>query len=205
MAKYIVIEGDEGAGKTTQLELLCQHLTATGHQAQTIREPGGDIFAEKLRTILKYADYPISPRSEVLAFNAARANLLELVVRPLLDQDIWVLADRNYLSTLVYQGYAKEISDAELEQLLHICYYAISAATPDLMIVLDIPLEKSAQRMEARGQILTDRFETAGHHFRQLVNNGYRILAQRYNLPIINADQPPQAVHTDIMDLIQTL
>ena len=200
--KYLVLEGDEGAGKTTQLELLQKRLAEQGLTVDVVREPGGDPLAEELRQIVKYSTHEITPFSEVLIFNAARRNMLEHVVRPILDRCAWCLADRSFVSTLVYQGIARlGLAKAEVEV---ICDLTIRVCRPDLVIVLDVPLEVSRARLESRGEA-ADRIESAGDDFRYRVNTGYRDVAYERSYPLISAVGTEQEVHDRIWSHVQPL
>jgi dTMP kinase len=193
--KYLVLEGDEGAGKTTQLELLGQRLSQQGYTPEVVREPGGDPLAEELRQILKYTQHELSDFAEVLIFNAARRNMLEYVVRPILDRGTWCLADRSFVSTLVYQGIARlGLARSEVQA---ICDLTIKICRPDLIIVLDVPLEISQARQTSRGE-LADRIESAGDAFRYRVNTGYRDIAQENGYPLVSAVGTEQEVHDRI-------
>lgn len=215
--RYVVLEGDEGAGKTSQLELLKPRLEAQGVKCEIVREPGGDPIAEQLREILKHSPHPLSPLAEVFGFCMARANMLEFVVKPLLEKGIWVLADRSYVSTLVYQGEGRGLNDDEHFRGIMgelgpknvfntIVTAGSNPAEPDLILILDVPLTKSMQRMEGRGEAV-DRFEAEDLAFRQRVNWGYhwRSEANFRGFKSINAAQELQAVHEDIWKAIQTL
>jgi dTMP kinase len=164
--KYVVLEGDEGAGKTEQLELLRIHLERIGIPVAVVREPGGDPFAEEMRQILKHADYVVTPMAEALAFSAARANLLTTVVEPLLAVGTWVLADRSALSTMIYQGRGHGLDSTEFRT-------AIAYAASVVPQRMTIPLSVSQQRQRDRGDV-PDRFERLGEDFRSRINQGYR-------------------------------
>jgi len=197
---FIAIEGDEGAGKTTQVAALIDALSERGVPAQEVREPGGDRFAEEMRQILKYADYPIHPWAEALAFNAARANLLQNVVLPLLEQGVWVISDRCYLSTLVYQGGARQISPQDMFVLRQMCSMGVRGVEPDLLVVLDVSPEVSARRIEERGKL--DRLEALGSDYRRRVNQGYRDMARELELPLLDASRSVEAVQEDLLSLV---
>jgi dTMP kinase len=168
-ARYIVLEGDEGAGKTEQMARVRRRLQTQGVKVEIVREPGGDKFAEEMRRILKHAEYHIPPVAEVLAFSAARAGMIQNVVRPLLDTGTWVLSDRSYISTLVYQGIGHGLDSPEFRRVVE---YGIQAAPPDLTIILDVSLEVSRLRQDGRG-LAKDRFDL-GDDFRRKINQGYR-------------------------------
>lgn len=166
--KYIVIEGTDGAGKTTQVESLRVWLQARGIPAEIVREPGGDPFAEQLRASILDPSHEVTPLAQHFAFQAARANLRERVIRPLLESGSWVLADRSEASTLVYQAHA-----GGLEQLpvWRDIVEVQTIAAPDMYLILDIDLETQAIR---RPQLDEGRFELADGYFRQRVVEGYR-------------------------------
>src|SRR5690606_15481317 len=106
--RYVVLEGGEGVGKTTQVERLAKRLGEHGLAADVVREPGGDPFAEAGRDLL-LGPLPRAPETEVLAFNAMRAQLLLTTVKPALEAGRWVLSDRSRLSTITYQGYGHRL------------------------------------------------------------------------------------------------
>lgn len=199
--RFIVLEGDEGAGKTTQLGLLATTLSAQGMRVQEIREPGGDPFSEELRRILKYASYEICPWAEALAFNAARANLLQTIVQPLLQRGTWVLSDRSYLSTLVYQGVAQQLSAEDMLSLKQMCQLGVRQVHPDLTVLLDVLPEVSAQRVLLRGE-RPDRMESRGTDYRQRINQGYRQLAAELNLFVVNANNSVDEVANDVLSVV---
>lgn len=200
--KYVVLEGDEGAGKTTQLRYLKDTLEANGYRAEVVREPGGDPLAEELRQILKYSSHDITAFTEVLLFNAARRNLLERVIIPKLEQGIWCLADRSHVSTLVYQGIAR--MGLAKSEVAKICELTISVCRPSLIVVLDVPLGVSQARLQTRREA-TDRIESAGDTFRQRVNAGYRQVAVEECYALIDAVGSEEEIHQRVWSLVEPL
>lgn len=200
--QYLVLEGDEGAGKTTQLKLLQTRLEKYGLLVDVVREPGGDPLAEELRQILKHSENEISAFAEVLIFNAARRNMLEYFVIPKLNEGTWCLADRSFVSTLVYQGIARlNLEKSEVES---ICDMTTRICPPRLIIVLDVPIRVSQQRLIARGERV-DRFESAGDSFRYRVNSGYRDVAHEKGFPLVSAVGTMQNVHNRIWSHVEPL
>ncbi len=216
---YIVIEGDEGAGKTEQAHLLVEALKLRGIRVQYVREPGGDPFAEELREMLKHSPHPIDPMAEVFGFSTARANMLAKVVRPMLDAGTWVVSDRSYTSTIALQGYGHGLrDDARFVNMFtssgipgdprhiftQLVMCAIVAAQPHIEFILDIPLDIALERGHARdaleNRVVADRYEDAGLEFRRRVNDGYRNLA-RFNGSYrgIDGNRDRQSVHAEIM------
>ena len=135
---FITFEGIDACGKSTQIKLLSKYLTDKGIENILIREPGGTPFSEELRQILLNSIDDINIISEMMLFEAARADLTEKVIKPALDKDVYVLCDRFYDSTTAYQGYGRGLPVEELERL-HLI--ATSSLKPDKTIFLDISLE----------------------------------------------------------------
>ncbi len=173
--RLVVFEGDEGAGKSTQIKRFQHRLAKLGIKSQFIREPGGDPIAEQLRDIVKHSQHEMTALTEVAIFSAGRANVNAHVVKPLLQKGTWVLADRSYLSTLMHQGFGRGLYTTEFRQVVE---YFVKDCLPDITIILDIPLSASSDRLQSRGVDTSDRFEGAGLAFRQAVNQGYRQFAQ---------------------------
>ncbi|MCC5952202.1 MAG: dTMP kinase [Acidimicrobiia bacterium] len=186
--RYVVLEGGEGTGKTTQADRLAKRLSETGRRVRVVREPGGDPFAEAGRELL-LGPIPRTPEAEVLAFNAMRAQLLVAVVRPLLAGGTWVIADRGRLSTLAYQGHGRGV---DLEWARSVCDVTVSLCPPDLEVVLAVDPAVSAARRSARG--VTDRFEAADDHFHQRVNEGFATEAARAGVAIVDGTDAPSTV-----------
>jgi dTMP kinase len=186
--KYLIVEGGEGVGKTTQVLALAARLSAAGIDCRIVREPGGDPFAEAGRALL-LGDLDRTPETEVLAFNAMRAQLLGAVVAPLLANGTWVLSDRGRLSTIAYQGHAR---GAELVWTRQVCDLTVSLRPPDLEVVLDLDPVVAAERRTERGE--DDRFERMDLAFHQRVAEAYRTEAELSGLTIVDADGTPEDV-----------
>ncbi|HEY5082751.1 MAG TPA: dTMP kinase [Bauldia sp.] len=158
--KFITFEGGEGAGKSTQIRLLGERLTAAGHAVVATREPGGTPTAEEIRRVLLSGiAEQLGPDGEAVLFAAARADHVERVIRPALRAGKWVLSDRFSDSTRVYQGVGGGVDSGVLDALDRV---AVGRTQPDLTIVLDVPsdvgLARAAQRTAASGEP-ADRFE----------------------------------------------
>ena len=165
--RFITLEGGEGAGKSTQTRLLAARLRATGLEVLETREPGGAPGAEILRGLLLSGDVAWSLPAETLLHFAARAEHVEQTIRPALARGAWVVCDRFYDSTMVYQGYGQggdRAAIATLSRLLGI--------VPDLTLVLDVPVAVSVARMRARGAA-ADRYERLGEAFFARVRQGF--------------------------------
>lgn len=171
-AGFITIEGGEGAGKSTQARLLHEALIQRGRDAILTREPGGTPGAEALRRLLLSGDIAWSLPAETLLHFAARADHVERVIRPALRRGCWVVCDRFYDSTMVYQGYGQGADRRHIAQLS-----AQIDLVPDLTIVLDVPVETSLARLAGRGAA-ADRYERLGAAFFARVRDGFREVAR---------------------------
>lgn len=169
---FIVLEGIEGSGKSTQARLLAEWLQAHSIPAILTREPGGTATGEEIRNILLHG-HEMPAETELLLMNAARAIFVADVVRPALAAGKVVVADRFSLSSMAYQGYGRGLS---LDQVRSICVFAAGGLEPDITIVLDVPPEIGEARRTTRGG--PDRIESAGTEFHQRVAKAYRLLPQ---------------------------
>lgn len=170
---FLALEGVEGSGKTTQAGRLCAWLEASGHHVLRVREPGGTVVGEEIRRLLLEST-DVQPRAELLLMLAARAALVEELIRPALEAGRLVVADRYELSTLAYQGHGRGLPPDEVRRMNE---FATGGVRPDLTLLLDVPLELGeARRREAgRGE---DRIEQAGRAFHARVAEAYRSLAR---------------------------
>ena len=197
---FITFEGTEGCGKSTHIKKLAARLETEGHTVHTLREPGGTESGEPIRELLKHGPKNLCAETELLLMNASRAQLVQQVIRPALANDCVVLCDRFYDSSLAYQGYGRGLDLAKVQQAIDL---AVGETKPDITLLLDIPLEVSADRV-ARRQSETgesnDQFDRSGDRFFKRVLDGFHALAeaepQRYR--IINANHPPDAVSDEI-------
>lgn len=199
-AKFIVIEGLEGAGKSTAIAICQQFLAQHNIDFVNVREPGGTPIAEALRTIVKNShDEDIASETELLLMYAARSQLLHNVIRPALAKGLWVLGDRHDLSSQAYQGGGREIATSTLAALGDI---VLKGLKPDLTIYLDIDPAVGLARAKGRGEL--DRiekqalsfFERTRARYLALVNNDERIKT-------VNAGQSMEQVHQDIIAVLE--
>ncbi len=154
--QFIVLEGLEGAGKSTALTTIKRFLTPYVPELIITREPGGTPLGETIRDQIKNteSDTPLSARAELLLFYAARVQLIETVIQPALARGAWVLADRFELSTFAYQGGGRQLDGQMIQHLSHFC---VGDLKPDLLLFLDLPPEIGLKRVLERGQ--ADRIE----------------------------------------------
>ncbi|KTD82301.1 dTMP kinase [Legionella waltersii] len=186
--KLIVIEGIEGAGKSTAVNVIVDILATKGIPYITTREPGGTEIGEILRSIIKDPanKHTLDNRSELLLMYVSRIQLLEQVIKPTLKQGVWVIADRFEMSTFAYQGGGRGLDVAMIQQLSNFC---LQGFKPDLTIYLDISPELGMQRAQTRGQF--DRIEQQSIDFFHRIYDSYQNLLK--NAPdIIQIDASPQ-------------
>ena len=173
---FITFEGIEGSGKSTQLSMLNKWLTDHDYDVVATREPGGTKIGEKIRELLRSGskDDVFSPRTELMLFEASRAQHMEEIVLPALNNGKIVLCDRFFDSTTVYQGVARAI-DTDIVHILN--DFSSFEKKPDLTIILDIDVDESMNRLIKR-EISKDRIEQEDRKFFENVRNGYLSLAQ---------------------------
>ena len=172
---FVVLEGGEGAGKSTQAALLARWLRDRGTPCTLAREPGSTGVGEAIReVVLARTDLEMPAESELLLILAARAAFVREVVRPALARGEVVVADRFDLSTLAYQGYGRGLELARVRAAMEV---ATGDLRPDLYLVLDVPVEEGVARRRAAGGS-EDRIERAGADFLRAVRDGYLELAE---------------------------
>ncbi|MDD3440942.1 MAG: dTMP kinase [Kiritimatiellae bacterium] len=178
----MTFEGPEGAGKSTQAAMLIARLEARGIEIIYTREPGGTKLGEAIRGVLQYnaAGEAPCPESEVLLFEASRAQLVRQVILPALERGAWVVCDRFFDSTTAYQGFGRGFP---VELMETINRFAVGEAVPDMTILLDVNVSLGMQRCAKRqaGQAMKyDRIESEALEFHERVRQGYLELARRY-------------------------
>ena len=180
--KLITFEGPEGAGKSTQAAMLIARLEARGIEVVYTREPGGTKLGEAIRGVLQYnaAGEAPCPESEVLLFEASRAQLVRQVIRPALERGAWVVCDRFADSTTAYQGFGRGFPVDLMETINR---FAIGESAPDMTILLDVNVSLGMQRCAKRQvgkKIQFDRIESEALEFHEKVRQGYLELASRF-------------------------
>lgn len=197
--KYIVIEGAEGVGKTTQLMLLATQLTAAGLPVRIMREPDSqtDLTARAIRMLTQDPTYPMNTKTEVLLYSAARSQSLE-VIRNSLEQGVYCLVDRNYLTTLALQYYGRgDVPD--YDTINSITSFAVGDMEPDLTIILDAPADILVRRTQTRRT--KERFDNLDQAFLERVRAGYLWEAKQRNLPVVFAIDDEQTVFKQVWAL----
>lgn len=198
--KYIVIEGADGTGKTTQAKLLQQYLTAQGVKVIHVKEPGGSPVAEAIRSVIVDGTLPRTPMTNLLLFTANRHELWHDVIQPALTAGTWVIATRNYWSSLAYQGYGEGMN-LDIIAATTSTFTATQYMSPDIGIILTLNnITTRQQRVAARGELTRpDTFESKDDAFQHRVQDGYLYVAKQYNLPMIDASKSVDAVNEEIM------
>ena len=201
--KFIVIEGIDGCGKTTQINEISKWLPNSGlieknSKLITTREPGGSLLGKKLRELILDNNQKNKPSSlaELLLYSADRAEHVSKIIAPALKNKNWVLSDRFSDSTLAYQGYGRNIN---LERIKNIEFIVCQGESPDLTIFLDISPEESMFR---RKNIIPDRIESEGLRFLKKVNDGFKLIAQEKKWKVISASQNMNLITNEIKETL---
>jgi dTMP kinase len=199
---FIVVEGVEGAGKTTQTARLAEWLGTRGVRHRVVREPGGTPVGEAIRSVvLDRPDLDVPAETELLLILAARAAFVRHVVRPALQGGDTVLSDRYFHSTLAYQGYGRGLDLGIVRRLND---FAADGMIPDLVLILDVPVEVGRRRQVEAGKVL-DRMEREGEAFLGRVRDGYLALAETEdNAHLIDATGSGDEVHARIVEAVET-
>ncbi len=198
--KYIVLEGPEGVGKTTQIQELARRLRSAGLPVRTLREPDSqsDLTARAIRQLTQDPHYPMNTRTEVLLYNAARAQSLQ-VIKKSVDDGVVCLVDRNYLTTLAIQYYGRgDVPD--YDTINSIINFAVGGVEPDLCIVMDAPVNVLQERMGGRRD--GERFDNLDAAFLERIRAGYLWEARQRQLPVVFATDDPAVVADNIWQLV---
>ena len=197
---FITFEGADGCGKTTQLTLLDEYFNKAGRKTLLTREPGAGILGAKIREILLNYDGEVSPNCESFLFLADRAQHVEGMIKPALEEGTIVLCDRYTDSTLAYQGYGREL---DMERIKYLNNLATSGLKPDLTVVFDVDIETSLSRVGKS----KDRMESAGVDFFNRVRRGYLEIAKQEpdRVKIIDSSDTIENVHRKVIELVENL
>jgi len=197
----ITFEGLDGAGKSTQIALLQAWLKAQGIPVSVHREPGGTKLSESIRALLLDPEMDIPPIAEMLLFSAARAALVERVIKPKLQAGETVIMDRFFDSTTAYQGFGREVVSLEAVHALN--KLAVGELIPDLTVYLKLPIERMESRLSGK---MKDRMEQADTDFFRRVAEGYDELARgEARFLVIDATQPVESIAQKIQEAVGVL
>lgn len=193
LGKFVVFEGVDHCGKTTQIDLAEKWLTGRGYDVERFREPGGTSTGERIRDILLDRSLEIRPLCEMLLFMASRVQLLDLQIVPALNNGKVVLLDRYWFSTYAYQGVAGDLGDRLVIDQVAL----LNLRRPDVVIMLDGDPERLAARRRGAG----DRIEDKGLEYQREVRIGYRALIRDMKdlFQVVDAEQPMEDVHAAVI------
>ena len=198
--KFIVLDGPDGCGKSTQTELLTAWLEQQGNETVTFRDPGTTAIGEKIRQILLNPEHHMmDTRTELLLYMAARAQLWAEKIAPALKDNKCVVLDRWLSSTCAYQGYAGNFG---MEKVIAIATDSLETAWPDLTVILDIDLKAASKRLNDQ----LDRMEQKGDDYHQKVRDGFLALAEkRDDFIVVNAADDIQTVHENVIKAVENI
>lgn len=204
MAKglFITLEGSEGSGKSTQIEVIKNYLLSRGHKVECVREPGGTPIAEDIRALLKEIreDDRLCDKAELLLMYAARAQLVQTFIKPKLESGIDIICDRHDLSTIAYQGGGRQMNMTDIDALRQV---VLGSFRPDLTILLDLDVKVGMARARNRGTL--DRFEVSKIDFFERVRQAYLDFAKAHEdyVKVISAEDPIETVSQNILKLLE--
>ncbi len=198
--RFIVLDGPDGCGKSTQCALLAEWLKENGVEVVSLRDPGDTAIGEKIRQILLNPEHiAMSTAAEVLLYMAARVQLWQEKITPALAQKKCVILDRWLSSTCAYQGYA---SGFGINQVIKLAADSLGKPWPDLTIILDVDLETGANRLSAQ----PDRMEAKPSEYHQKVRDGFLKLAGRQeNFHLVDAAGDIETVHKKVMEVVEKI
>ncbi|SHK08906.1 dTMP kinase [Anaerobranca californiensis DSM 14826] len=194
--KFIVIEGPDGVGKTTQSKLLCQFLQSKGIKYIYTREPGGTPIGDYIRELLLNPENKIVPIAECLLYASARAQLIEEVIKPALSKGYWVISDRYLHSSIVYQGIGLNLGHNLVEEINII---ATGGLMPDYTFLIDLDTDIALSRIGRT----KDRIESRGLDYFQKVREGYHKLLNEYNMILIDGNKDIEEIHREIISKLK--
>jgi dTMP kinase len=195
LALFVVLEGLDGCGKSTQAGILVGRLRAEGHDVVATREPGATAAGAAIRAVV-LGEGALDPRTEALLIAADRAEHVAAVVRPALDRGAVVVSDRYVPSSLAYQGVGRGLGVEAVERISH---WATGGLSPDLVVVLDVPPEVAAARRKGP----RDRMEREPDGFREVVRRAYRDLAIRFGWSVVDGTAPVEKVAEEVWAAVQ--
>ena len=197
---FITLEGPEGSGKTSHIPYLVEYLREKGYAVFPTREPGGTSISEQVRDILHdLKNAEMHPRTETLLYQAARAQIVEQVIKPRLAAGEVVISDRYYDSTIAYQGYGHQ---QDLEQVRALVKYATGGLTPDLTILLDLDVEVGLKRKKKADE--WNRLDAYTVEFHQRVRAGYLQMVKQEpgRWAVVDAGRDWQSVQDELRRVI---
>jgi dTMP kinase len=198
---FITLEGPEGSGKTSHIPSLVEYLRAHGHVVFPTREPGGTSIGEQIREVIHdVKNVEMHPRTETLLYQAARAQIVEEVIKPRLHAGEIVISDRYYDSTIAYQGYGHQ---QDLEQVRALVKYATGGLVPDLTVLLDVDVEVGLRRKKKNG-VEWNRMDAHEVEFYKRVRAGYLQMVQQESSrwAVVDAGQKWETVQEELRKVV---
>ncbi|HEX2998172.1 MAG TPA: dTMP kinase [Anaerolineales bacterium] len=199
---FITLEGPEGSGKTSHIPYLVEYLREKGHTVFPTREPGGTSIGEQIREVIHdLKNVEMHPRAETLLYQAARAQIVEQVIKPRLKAGEIVISDRYYDSTIAYQGYGHQ---QDLEQVRALVKYATGGLKPDLTVLLDVDVEEGLKRKKKDNE--WNRLDAYTVEFHQRVRAGYLVMVKQEpdRWVVLDAGQKWNDVQQELRKTIET-
>lgn len=198
---YIVIEGQDGTGKSTQVQLLADYFKKQNREVVILEEPDGDLpQAHDLHDMILTRGYDLEPLTNVLLFTAARVELWQKIAAPALANQSIVISSRNYWSTLAYQGYGEGVSRSKIIKLTKMALPE-RYIHPDLGIILTVPDKVRLARQNQRGKD-QETFEKKPDTFQQKVNSAYPKIAKEFNLNLVDASGTIEEIFNKIKNIL---
>ena len=197
---FITLEGPEGSGKTSHITYLVEYLRERGHVVFPTREPGGTSIGEQIRQVIHdLKNVEMHPRTETLLYQAARAQIVEQVIKPRLANGEIVISDRYYDSTIAYQGYGHQ---QDLEHVRALVKYATGGLVPDLTVLLDLDVEEGLKRKKKDNE--WNRLDAYTVEFHQRVRQGYHemVEAEQSRWVVVDASQKWESVQKELRKVI---
>jgi len=198
-SKFIVLDGPDGCGKSTQVRLLGQHIASAGVEVVCFRDPGSTVIGEKIRDILlDTGNKAMADRTELLLYMAARAQLYSECIAPALKKGCCVILDRWVTSTCAYQGFAGGVG---VDTVIDIAGHSLERLWPDVTVILDVDLEVSASRMKRT----LDRMEQKGDSYHGKVREGFLQLAKiRDDVVVVDAKDSVEQVEANVIKAVES-
>lgn len=196
---FITVEGPDGSGKTTQLQLLVRSLTEKGYEVVVTREPGGTKVGNSIREVLLSPEHDeMTPRVEMMLYAASRAQNIDQVIRPALKRGAIVVCDRFVDASIAYQGYGLRY---DLNQILSLNEWATAGIKPDLTFLFDLTPDQASRRMKDRGQL--DRIESRDESFHQRVYDGFKKILEQHpdRMVRIDANATIEMIQDEVLDI----
>ncbi len=196
--RFLVLDGPDGSGKSTQIARLAARLREKHENVLVLREPGATPMGEALRDLLLHADVDITPLAEMLLYQAARAHLVETVIRPALAAGQTVLLDRYWYSTAAYQGHGLGLDPEEIRRVSAV---ATKGLEPDRLILLDVPADIGLARLKGK----RDRVEGRSLDYHRRVRDGFLVEAKRLGgkATVIDASRDEESVAQDVRRAVE--